>query len=91
LLTSELWYCNWIACNWESWIKNRGWSSSQVFRASPMVLSMWLQRVKFIVKKAKCASSLALRKLISLAPTSCSLPVAAGKRHNIVVHLHKRV
>jgi len=58
LLTSELWYFNWIACNWESWIKNRGWSSSQVFRASPMVLSMWLQRVKFIVKKAKCASSL---------------------------------
>ncbi len=41
-------------------------------RASPLVLSMWLQTVQFIVKKSKCTG---LDEEIGFsAPNSCSLP-----------------
>jgi hypothetical protein len=40
-------------------------------RASPPVLSMWLQTVKFIVKKSKCAGS--VQEIGFSAPNSCSL------------------
>jgi hypothetical protein len=41
-------------------------------RASPKVLRMWLQTVKFIVKKSKCAG---LAQEIGFStPNSCSLP-----------------
>jgi hypothetical protein len=40
---------------------------------SPQVLSMWLQRVKFMVKKTKKCASLA-QEISFSAPNSCSLP-----------------
>ncbi len=49
-------------------------------RASPQVLSMWLETIKFIAKKWKCAG---LAQEISLsAPNSCSLLAVAGRRRN---------
>jgi hypothetical protein len=48
---------------------------------------MWLQTVKFIVKKSKCAG-LAQETTFS-APNLCSLAVT-GKRRNTVVHLQKK-
>jgi hypothetical protein len=56
--------------------------------ASPPVLSIGLQTVKFIAKKVKmCRFSSGnwffCTKFVHLA--------VAGKRHNTVVHLHKRV
>ncbi len=51
-----------------------------VLRASPQVLSMWLETIKFIAKKWKCAG---LAQEINLsAPNSCSLLAVAGKRRN---------
>jgi len=57
-------------------------------RASPPVLSMWLQTVKFIVKKVKmCRFSSGnwffCTKFVQLA--------VAGKRRDTVVHLQRRV
>jgi hypothetical protein len=46
-------------------------------RASPPVLSMWLQTVKSIVKKSKCAG---LAQQISFsAPNSCSFKKQCNK------------
>ncbi len=41
-------------------------------RPSPTVLSMWLQTIKFIVKKSKCASL--AQEIGFFAPNVCSLP-----------------
>jgi hypothetical protein len=41
-------------------------------RASPLVLSMWLQTVKFIVKNSKCVGL--AQEIGFSAPNSCSLP-----------------
>jgi hypothetical protein len=41
-------------------------------RASPTVLSMWLQTVKFITKKSKCAGL--AQEIGFSAPNSCSFP-----------------
>jgi hypothetical protein len=46
------------SCSWYLW--------QEVLKASPPVLHMWLQTVKFIVKKSKCAGF--------SAPNSCSFP-----------------
>jgi hypothetical protein len=51
---------------------NKNRSSSQVVRASPMLLSMWVHTVKFIAKKAKCGSL--AQEIGFFAPNSCSLP-----------------
>jgi len=57
-------------------------------RASPTVLTMWLQTVKFIARKSKCAGFSSgnwffCTKFVQLA--------VAGKRRNTVMHLQKRV
>jgi hypothetical protein len=40
-------------------------------RASPLVLGMWLQRVKSVVTRSKCASS--AQEIVFSAPNLCSL------------------
>jgi hypothetical protein len=55
-----------------------------------MVLSMWLQKVKFIAKKSKCAN---LTQEIGFFPHQirAACHVFPSKRHNKVVNLQKRV
>jgi hypothetical protein len=64
-----------------------------VLRASPPVHSMWLQTVKFISTKSKCASL--TQEIGFAAPNSCSLPrLVKGVTKlctSTVVHLQKRV
>jgi hypothetical protein len=57
-------------------------------RASPPVLSMVLQTVKFIVKKSKCVS---LSQEIGFFGTKLVQLAVADKSCNTVVHLKKRV
>jgi hypothetical protein len=59
-----------------------------LIRASPPVLNMWLQIVKFIVKMSKCAGLLP-QEIDFSASNSCRLPVA-DKRPNTVVNLQKK-
>jgi hypothetical protein len=55
-----------------SWHKSMGNGFFHSFRASPLVLSMWFQIVKFIAKKPKCAG---LAQEIGFStPNSRSLP-----------------
>jgi hypothetical protein len=67
--------------------KLRGFSIHSIcqLRASPPVHCMWLQTVKFIGRKSKCAGFPQ-----EIAPTLLHLAVA-GKGCNTVVHLQKRV
>jgi hypothetical protein len=53
-------------------------------RESPPVLSMWLETVKFIAKKSKSAG---LTQEIGFSAPNA----VAGKGHNTVVHLQKKV
>jgi hypothetical protein len=55
-------------------------------RASPPVLSMWLQTVKFIVKKSKCAG---LAQEIGFFCTNFVHLSLGGKSRNTIVHLQK--
>ncbi len=52
----------------------------QCQRASPPVLSMWLQTVHFIVKKSKCARL--AQEIGFSAPNSCSLRGRQKAQHN---------
>jgi hypothetical protein len=54
-----MWSCRMLEC-----------TNIQVLRASPTVLSMWLQTVKFIAKKSKCAGL--IQEIGFSAPNSCS-------------------
>jgi hypothetical protein len=56
---------------WMDVICNLATTQIDVLRASPMVLSMWLQTVKFIATKSKCAGL--AQKISFSAPNSCSL------------------
>jgi hypothetical protein len=51
-----------IFCAW--------WFSMYLLRASPTVLSIWLQTVKYIAKKSKCVSL--AQEIGFSAPNSCS-------------------
>jgi len=53
-------------------ICNLATTQIDLLRASPTVLSMWLQTVKFIATKSKCAGL--AQKVSFSAPNSCSLP-----------------
>jgi len=68
------------------------WCSSLVVsiasvRPSPTVLRMWLQTVKFIAKKSKCAR---LPQKIWFFCTKFVQLAVAGKWRNTVVHLQKK-
>ncbi len=57
-----------------------GLTEKALLRASPLVLSMWLQTVKFVVKKSKCAGS--AQEIGFSAPNACSLPwLVQGATH----------
>ncbi len=55
-----------------SWHKSMGNAFFHSFRASPPVLSTWLQKVKFIAKKPKCAGL--TQEIGSSTPNSRSMP-----------------
>jgi hypothetical protein len=71
LQTKQLWNCGFSFFNTFYMFH---WANfpCKVLRASPMVLSMRLQTIKFIAKNSKCTGL--AQEIGSSAPNSCSLP-----------------